>query len=138
MKKIKRYISNLIFFILMLLSSFILVPISVIMFTLYILYFPFEFIMYKKNKERYKKVFDYCVFYSYLYKKSIRLIKNEIKDKDFIFDNEYKAFVVQNKEIYVIRKGNKKESNKYYNFITLKNNIMNKYNIVIEGDVIER
>lgn len=122
----------------MLLSSFILVPISVIMFTLYILYFPFEFIMYKKNKERYKKVFDYCFFYSYLYKKSIRLIKNEIKDKDFIFDNEYKAFVVQNKEIYVIRKGNKKESNKYYNFITLKNNIMNKYNIVIEGDVIER
>ena len=126
-KRIKKYFSNFIFFILMMLSSFILIPLFIVFFIAYLLFIPIEYVIYKHYKNVYEKVFAYMPMFMIIYKKTISLIKTFSKT-EFIYDTEKKVFIYERK-CYIIKQGNKFEIFSKKDLKGLEDYIFQKYNI---------
>ena len=127
--KVKRYLRNFIFMIIMTISGFVLLPLLVILLILSLLYIPFELIMYQNSS--YKNISKYSFLYTVFYKKtikSLRYFRNNNIDYKYDFANRFFIFKINDIEyILFVNSKNKNEKTKIVNY-PMDKYLKDKYN----------
>ena len=127
--KVKRYLRNFIFMIIMTISGFVLLPLLVILLILSLLYIPFELIMYQNSS--YKNISKYSFLYTVFYKKtikSLRYFRNNNIDYKYDFANRFFIFKINDIEyILFVNCKNKNEKTKIVNY-PMDKYLKDKYN----------
>lgn len=127
--KVKRYLRNFIFLIIMTISGFVLLPLLVILLILSLLYIPFELIMYQNSS--YKNISKYSFLYTVFHKKtikSLRYFRNNNIDYEYDFANRFFIFKINDIEyILFVNSKNKNEKTKIVNY-PMDKYLKDKYN----------